>query len=46
MAITKLSETSSDQVRTLLENCGVKSIKERATWKILILAPSVALMNI
>ena len=30
MAITKLSETSSDQVRTLLENCGIKSIKERA----------------
>jgi len=30
MTITKLSETSSDQVRTLLENCGVKSIKERA----------------
>jgi DNA primase len=30
MAITKLSETSGDQVRTLLENCGIKSIKERA----------------
>jgi replicative DNA helicase len=30
MAIETLSKTSSDQVRKLLEDCGVKSIKERA----------------
>lgn len=30
MTITTLSETSSDQVRILLENCGIKSIKKRA----------------
>ena len=31
MTITKLSETNSDQVRTLIENyCGVKIVKERS----------------